>query len=364
MRRALAIGLLLLTALLAACDGGLPEGVIYPSITLDESVTDDIPVSRTFTFEGESVTIDLTVDGSLYAGAVAADKTVTRFGKARENDWIEDYFPAFVDEEHQEGFYNDLLTQLRRVRDERGLDADRYAELLTVFAQSLTYQTDPVDLEPKFPVETVVDGAGDCDDKSLLLAGLLAREGYDVAILLFEPEKHVALGIRSEDIGYRDTGYAFTETTTGGFVGMVPEGLAGGLTLSSEPRMFKIGDGTAAFTAGDEVRRILDGRAQAITEAEALAGEISTADAELAALQAELTAVQSELSTLRSSKRTSEYNALVPEYNTLVDRYNAAAEHRNALAARHNELAELDRAIVEGLDNRVGAYAAVSAALE
>lgn len=352
---------LLLPALLAGCAGGLPDGVIYPSITLDKSITDDIPATVSFTFEGEPVTLDVTVDGSLYAGAAAAQKSVTRFGNARENDWIGDYFPAFIDEEHQEGFFADLLGALRRVRDERGLDSDRYAELLAVFAQSITYETDPVELEPKFPVETLVDAAGDCDDKTLLLAGLLAREGYDVAVFLFEPEKHVALGIRSNDIGYLDTGYAYTETTAEGFIGMVPDSFAGGITLASEPRVFRIGSGTTPYTAGVQVREILDSRARAIARAEALVAEIAAADAELASLAAQVTASQAELDSLQAARRISEYNARVPGHNALVDQYNAAADRRNALADEHNALAELDRIIVDGLDDRTGVYAAVAA---
>lgn len=353
----------LASALLAGCAGGLPEGVIYPHITLDESVTDDIPVSRTFTFEGQQVTLDVTVDGSLYAGAVAAEKSVTRFGNARENDWIEDYWPAFVEEKHQDAFFESVLGATRQVRDSRSLDSDRYAELLTVFVQSLTYKTDPVDLQPKFPVETFVDGEGDCDDKTLLLAGLLEREGYDVVVFMFEPEKHVSLGIRSADIPYRETGYAFTETTAAGFIGMVPDSLAGGITLTSEPRVFKIGEGTTAYTAGAEVKAILDGRARAVAEAEALAARITQADADLAAMQTKLTNLQAEMDSLKAAKRLSEYNALVPTYNALVEDYNTTADNRNALADEHNALAEVDRLIVNGLADRPGTYAAVMAAL-
>jgi hypothetical protein len=363
VRRTLAV-LLLVPALLAGCSVGLPKGVIYPSIALDETVTEDIPVTRTFLFEGRQVTLNVTVDGSLYAGAQTAEKTVTRFGNARENDWIEDYWPAFINETHQDGFYDSVLAALRQVRDSAGLDADRYAELMTVFVQSLAYQTDPVDLEPKFPVETFVDGAGDCDDKTLLLAGLLSREGYDVAILMFEPEKHVALGIKSADIGYLDTGYAYVETTAQGFIGMVPDSFGSGLTLTSEPRVFGVDGGTLSYTAGDEVTAILDGRAEAISRASDLATQISAADAELAQLQSELQDLQAELDSLRSSGRTAEYNAKVPEYNKLVDEYNDAAEERNALADAHNALADVDRIVVEGLDDRPGTYAAVMTALQ
>lgn len=358
MKRLLVIASLL-PAIIVGCATRLPEGVIYPSITLDESVTYDIPVSLTFTFEGQPVTIDVSVDGALYAGADAAAKTVTRFGNARENDWIEDYFPAFVEEEHLLPFYDALLTELRRVKSARGLDDDRYAELLTVFTQSIEYRTDPVDLEPKFPVETLVDGAGDCDDKTLLLAGLLSREGYDVAILLFEPEKHVALGIACEELDYQDTGYAYTETTAEGFIGMVPEEFAGGVELESEPRVFGIGSGTRKYTAGDQVRTILEGREAALEQVAALVDEIAAADAALEDLEAQVHAQRAELDRLRVAGAADAYNRLVPQYNAIVDRFNRAAEHRNVLSQRHNELATIDRIIVEGLNNRLGTFTVV-----
>lgn len=358
MKRLLVIASLL-PAIIVGCATRLPEGVIYPSITLDESVAYDIPVSVTFTFEGQPVTISVSVDGALYEGADAAEKTVTRFGNARENDWIEDYFPAFVEEEHLLPFYDSLLAELRAVRAARGLDDDRYAELLTVFAQSITYRTDPVDLEPKFPVETFVDGAGDCDDKTLLLAGLLAREGYDVAILLFEPERHVALGIACEDLDYQDTGYAYTETTAQGFIGMVPEEFADGVELESEPRVFAIGSGKRKYTAGDQVSAILEGRERALAQAAALADEIAIADETLRDLEAQVQVERGELNRLQAAGAADAYNRLVPQYNALVDRYNRATEHRNVLAQRHNELATIERIVVEGLTNRVGTFSVV-----
>jgi len=364
VRRLYAALVVVALALLAGggCSAELPTGVVYPSITPEEAAPRT--VTHEFTFEGEPVAITVPVDGGLYAGAVSAGKAVIRFGNARETDWIEDYYAAFVDEPHQDQFYADALAALRAVRDARGLDADRYAELLSVFVQSLEYHTDAVDLSPKFPVETFVDGFGDCDDKALLLAGLLAREGYDVAILLFEPEQHVALGIRSANADYRDTGYAFVETTSQGFVGMAPEEVGDGGTLTSEPRLFPIGSGTTAYTAGDEVQAILGAREKAIAEAKRLTGLIEQADAALTSLETENRAAREELEALQAAGDVSAYNAAVPAYNVLVERYNQAVADRNELVAEHNEYANLERTIVEGLDNRTGVFAAVASAPE
>ena len=363
-RRIVATALLAAAAsglLAAGCVVGFPDGVVYPSIT--PQAGEPLTITHEFMFEGAPVTITVKVDGGLYAGAAAAEKTVTRFGNARENDWIEDYYPAFVNEEHQEGFYADVLAAFRAVRDARGLDDDRYAELLTVFAQSLTYRTDPVDLSPKFPVETFVDGDGDCDDKTLLLGGLLAREGYDVAILLFEAEEHVSLGIRSAGDGYKGTGYDFVETTAPAFIGMVPDSFAGGITLTSTPRVFRIDGGTRGYGAGDQVAAILEGRRRTIETGMALAREVEAADAELVALEGRVSAARAELDALRAAGRIAEYNARVDAYNALVSSYNTAAAARNALADRYNAMTAVDRLVVEGLDDRPGTYAAVTAAL-
>mgnify|MGYP001142143288 FL=1 len=344
-------------ALAAGCAGGFPDGVIYPSITPQSG--QPRLVTHEFTFEGAPVTIDVVVDGGLYAGAAAAAKTVTRFGNARENDWIEDYYPAFVDEEHQEAFYANVLAAFRNVRTERSLDADRYAELLVVFVQSLTYETDPVDLLPKYPVETFVEGVGDCDDKSLLLAALLSREGYSVSVLLFEPEQHVALGIRSAGDGYASSGYDFIETTAPAFVGMVPDSFAGGITLESDPRVIPIGSGDVRFGAADQVDAILEARTRALASAEDLAAEIRAADAALATLEGEVTSERARLDGLRNSGQTSAYNASVDAYNALVAEYNTAIAERNALAGQYNALSEIDRLVVNGLDDRTGTYARV-----
>lgn len=358
-RTAIVSALLLVSVLLGGCLQGLPDGVVYPSIVPDPTVTEDYAVDVAFTFEGRPVSFTLTVDGGLYAGAKAADKRVIRFGDARENDWVEGYFATFIAEEHQEPFFDALLGAFRAIQDERGLSSDRYAELLTAYVQSIAYKVDPDDLSPKFPVETFVDGSGDCDDKTLLLAALLAREGYDVAILLFEPEQHVALGIRSEDIPYLDTGFAYVETTVPSYIGQVPERLEGGVALSSVPRVLRVDGGSIPYMAGDEVRAILEAHDRAVAEARVLSGKISAADRRLSKLEQRISAERSELESLKASGRLSEYNARVGVYNALVTEYNTLLQQRNRLAADYNRLVELERVIASGSADRVGTYAKV-----
>lgn len=349
--------LIVLATLLAGCAGdlALPTGVVYPSIKLDATVTDDVTVSHSFTFEGKPQVVDLTVDGSLYAGAQQAQKSVIRFGSAHENDWIEKYYPAFVFEKHQDAFFAGLLGEMRRIRDAEALDPDRYVELMCVFAQSLEYRTDPGDLSPKFPVETFVEQAGDCDDKTLLLGGMLAREGYDVAVMLFEAEQHVALGIRADALEYDASGYALVETTTGGFVGMVPDSVGDGTSLSSKPQVFALGEGKARYSSAGQVEAILAQADSLEARATKLGEDITRADTELTTLEADANSLRSQLSALSGDPAA--YNALLPTYNAAAERFNAAVAARNATVETHNSLVQAYTYIAEHLDDRVGVEA-------
>jgi len=72
--------------------------------------------------------------------------------------------------------------------------------LLISFVQSLPYTFDnvstPFDEYPRFPIETLVFGGGDCEDTSILTSALLYEMGYDV--ILINPPGHMAVGINIE----------------------------------------------------------------------------------------------------------------------------------------------------------------------
>ena len=82
---------------------------------------------------------------------------------------------------------------------------------------------------PKYPLETLLDKNGDCEDKAILAASLLARMGFTVALVVLPT--HVALGIAGIEQAYGTcvtdptTGlnYLYTETTGPGWLpGEVP----------------------------------------------------------------------------------------------------------------------------------------------
>lgn len=64
---------------------------------------------------------------------------------------------------------------------------------------SIRYENDVVDLA-KYPVETLVESTGDCEDKSILCASLLESLGFDVALVLTAEHCMVAVKLDSEPV--------------------------------------------------------------------------------------------------------------------------------------------------------------------
>lgn len=360
MRRlaALLVTSLLAAALLPGCAlpglVPLPPDVVYPSIELVEDAEPMAPVSFVWQFEGAEVEVRVPVDAAVYRGAKGAQKSALFFREIEEMEWIPEYYRAFVDEPHQEPLYTEMLTGLRGLRDSLGLDDDRYAELIVTLVQSLEYRTDPVYLEPKFPVETVGDTDGDCDDKTLLAAALLAREGYDVSMLLFSAEQHVSLGIRSDGSTYGNSGYAIVETTTPILFGWVPDTLNGDISLESEPMVIRIGEGARGYGAGrqtDAIRATFD---RILVEVDELADRVSESQADLDRRKREAEELQTRMERLAAAGEVAEYNELVPRYNALAEAFNTAVEVHNALVAEQNEAVETAKRINDGQTDRYG----------
>jgi hypothetical protein len=203
-----------------------------------------------------TVTVTVPVNASVYWEARRADKYVTVSSTTPSDEWIPAFYLSFINAKSQEDLYGNILREFRKVKEEHDLDQDQYLELLTVFVQSMPYQTEHS--APKFPVETLVENGGDCDDKSLLLAALLAREGYNVTLFYFDEEKHTAVGVADADFPYLSTGYAYIETTSSSYIGIAPVGLEGGRRIRSIPMVIRVGDGTQAYTGGNQTKAIGD----------------------------------------------------------------------------------------------------------
>ncbi len=129
--------------------------------------------------------------------------------------------------------YLDLLIGTMKAASSRdGLDERQTVEMVTAFVQGLPYTEDSVttsyDEYPRYPIETLVDNGGDCEDTSILLTSLLRGMGYGVVMIEFP--NHCAVGVKGGENVYGtywefggDKYYYIETTGTGWGIGQLPE---------------------------------------------------------------------------------------------------------------------------------------------
>lgn len=139
------------------------------------------------------------------------------------------YFYQFNEEKMPPNYFGFMLSEsdrtvMRALADEFTSNVTtkkKQIELALSFVQSLPYAYDSitkgVDEYLRYPIETLVDGCGDCEDKVALLAALLYEMDVDF-ILLIMPE-HMAIGVccdgmdTSRGMLFRKKRYYYLETT-------------------------------------------------------------------------------------------------------------------------------------------------------
>jgi len=119
----------------------------------------------------------------------------------------------------------------------KGYGSYETVSFVMAFVQSLPYTSDSVttsyDEYPRYPVETLVDNGGDCEDTSILFAALLEAYplGYDAVLFLipWDSPNHMAVGVwGSSNLGayveHDGREYNYCETTGDGFkIGEIPQ---------------------------------------------------------------------------------------------------------------------------------------------
>jgi len=332
------------------------ESVIAPQ-TIPEPVKIQSPlivVSHVFPFEKAMVSLSVPVNASILEELKESGKIPSVYNNSGSGG-IADGYRAMVMEPVQEQIFSVLLEQLRTVRRLQGLSDDEYLELMAVYVQSLRYES--LEQSPaKFPAKTIVDRAGDCDDKSLLLAGLLTREGYSVALMSFEPEAHMAIGIGSDDYLYKKTGYAFLETTNYSFVGVPTDSLGSNLTLTSDPAIVVISTGKKLYGSGNNTRYIHENYVKSEQKMKELSSELTGLNDDLMAKRVRISELDSQIAQLKNSGNIKEYNSQIVTYSTLVSIYNRRLDSFRQIHADYDKYADIHHYISEHKYDRKGVY--------
>lgn len=215
--------------------------------------TPPINATHSFLFQNDSVTVTVLVNESVYT---AAKKTFRGTVLLGDPDTINTrFYGAMINDPTQEALYRDLISEFEKIRAERNLTSDEYLELITTYVQMIPYKSGE-NAPPKYPVELVADHMGDCDDKALLLAGLLAREGYPVVLFKFGPESHMAMGVGSDAFPYKSTNYTYIEAMVPSFIGRPSFHIVEKRPLKSDPYVIPVSNGTVLYHSGNETSYI------------------------------------------------------------------------------------------------------------
>jgi len=125
-----------------------------------------------------------------------------------------------------------LVDEIERVALREAFGELEKVEFVAAFVQSFPYTSDSVttsyDEYPRYPIETLVDSGGDCEDTSILIASLLNSMNYGVAIIILPDHSAVGVlgreGIYGSYYEYEGGKYYYLETTnTGWGIGEIPD---------------------------------------------------------------------------------------------------------------------------------------------
>ena len=325
----LIIGIPVFTAILCS---GFPHYNTYPEIMMDASDTSTTIAAIEFPFKDDIVQGDVTLSLAPYNGTKYGNANkASLFGGFDDNAWKEDYYLAITEDPAQEQMYCALLAFFDEYAAEHDLTSDEYVELLTTYVQDIPYKT--ADLTTKFPIETVIENWGDCDDKSVLLAGLLSEKGYDTGVIYFDQDNHMTAAIKGwADTAYGNTGYTIIETTRYAYIGEEPELILN--QTSGNYSFFTVGEGTKSYTASYQIETILDTRNEAYITAQTIYDEMSALLSEIEREEILLKESWSEPLYLEYKENLKIYNAGVTtrnEYIGLISTINSGSNNREKI---------------------------------
>ena len=212
--------------------------------------------TRTYPFEYgcQSYTLELGLQEDVYQYYSDLDRFVVSSGQTPgEHEAM--YFTNFLQEGYDDQVIQDSLEKMRGMIEPS--DNDQLALALTNLVQSLAYDcqklyhyqhVDDHEYETNFPYETLYEQTGVCEDSSLLLADWLRELGYGTALLLYEENNHMAVGIRCplDTAPYTDggVGNCYIETTVPTRIGIKPASFDGRDFVES-PQIIPVQEGSS-----------------------------------------------------------------------------------------------------------------------
>lgn len=317
-------------------------------------LTDSKEITLTCDYHGKDLTVSETLYGSLdkYYSSDPAKKTA--YLHNQEKDFVFSY--------EKDNTIKDLADKISAVGSENGLTSDQTLDLSACFLQSIPYDeakaakilgsnfsNEPIDeVIPRYPYETLFDQTGICTDKTYLGAAVMSELGYKTAILTFDSQKHMSLGVAVPDgYGSLGTDYGIMELTGSGFlVGDVPELNASAGSAINNFQIISGEDSTATqallqleapnevidVSSGTVYSRIVD-RTDTRQKLEELKSQLTALQSSYKEAQSVLTAAEKAVTAaenaFNSNQTRANYNAYLTAYDQYLAAYNDAQSKIN-----------------------------------
>lgn len=165
---------------------------------------------------------------------IPVDKAMYRYYCGLERYIDAEDFYLYADDESNGQLVKDIIKIFREIAREEHLDDADVAKEIAKFVQdAIEYELDTDSAGrveyPRYPVETLYERRGDCEDTSILMASLLKEWGFEVGFLLLPG--HCAVAIRAAN-DYDATRYyeidgrryLYIESTGSGWtIGTIPD---------------------------------------------------------------------------------------------------------------------------------------------
>ncbi len=139
-------------------------------------------------------------------------------------------YSIYASDRMDDQYMRDLTGLFRKYAQQYNMNRREVIDFVGSFVQQLPYTSDrvttPYDEYPRFPLETLYEKGGDCEDTAILAATILKEMGYEVVLIAFK--RHMGLGVACSECdghAYEASGrkYYYLETTGEGWpVGRLP----------------------------------------------------------------------------------------------------------------------------------------------
>lgn len=210
------------------------KAMVWYKIILPEEVSpgDQLFYNLTYTwgFHGKTHTLNLQIPYQKYSWFV--DYNISRspqnFGPQKMKLFVTTHDTSI----------NELTEKLLNMAAINGYNKTETVNFILAFVQNnIRYEEDSIseDTEEywRFPIETLVDGQGDCEDSSILFQSIIENTDFDAVMLFYvinDTAGHLSSGVNINEnipgyyVEYNNQRYYYCETTSRGFyIGEKPD---------------------------------------------------------------------------------------------------------------------------------------------